>query len=452
MKAAAVLTLLVVAIACAPKTAPLPPAVTSPKFPDFVQPQPPPGLGTPAALERHHIAWEWLQAGDLRAAERNFASALRQAATFYPAEVGLGYVALAAKKHKDSLLHFDRAVVANPRYAPALAGRAEALLGMGEVDEAVASIEAALTADPGLGVLRSRLEVLRFRNQQDDIGNARKLAAVGRLDEARAAYRTLVDASPASAFLLRELAEVERKAGNIEPALDSARRAVELEPEDARGLILLGDLYEAQGEVAKALEALNAAAALQPGEALPERIAALRSRVAFEAMPPEYRSIESSPALTRAQLAALLAVRLDDLLVKARRVSAVVITDTRGSWAAPHILSVARSGVMEVYPNHTFQPEAIARRADLAHAASRVLEIIAARSPQLAVSWRNSGQRKFADVGPRHLSYAAVSLVVEAGVMTTRENGAFDLTPPVTGAEAVAAVVKLQELGGRTGP
>ena len=115
MKAAAVLTLIVVLTACATKTAPLPPAVTSPKFPDFVQPQPPPGLGTPAALERNHIAWEWLQAGDLRAAERNFASALRQAATFYPAEVGLGYVALAAKKHKDSLLHFDRAVVAKGR-------------------------------------------------------------------------------------------------------------------------------------------------------------------------------------------------------------------------------------------------------------------------------------------------------------------------------------------------
>ena len=52
MKAAAVLTLMVVVTGCAPKTAPLPPAVTSPKFPDFVQPQPPPGLGTPAALER----------------------------------------------------------------------------------------------------------------------------------------------------------------------------------------------------------------------------------------------------------------------------------------------------------------------------------------------------------------------------------------------------------------
>ena len=169
-------------------------------------------------------------------------------------------------------------------------------------------------------------------------------------------------------------------------------------------------------------------------------------------MPAEYRSIQESPTVTRAQLAAVLAVRLDSLLLKARRVNAVVITDTRGSWASPHILAAARAGVMEVYPNHTFQPDAIVRRGDLAQAASKVLEIIAAANPQLAAAWRSSERRKFPDVGPRHFSYPAVSLVVEAGVMTTREDGGFDLTQPVSGAEAIAAVTRLQELGGRKAP
>jgi hypothetical protein len=35
--------------------------------------------------------------------------------------------------------------------------------------------------------------------------------------------------------------------------------------------------------------------------------------------------------------------------------------------------------------------------------------------------------------------------------MSTLEDGSFQLTQPVTGAEAVAAVSKLQELGGRRG-
>jgi tetratricopeptide (TPR) repeat protein len=440
------------AASCAPKAAPVPPPVLAPRFPDYLQPVPPPGLGTPAALERHQVAWQWLQAGDLRAAERNFTSALKQSATFYPAEVGLGYVALAGKKPKEALLHFDRAVVGNPRYAPALAGRAEALLASGEIDEAVTSIEAALAVDPSISALRSRLEVLRFRTQQADIANARKLASAGRLEEARAAYTKLVSASPASAFLVRELADVERRTGDAEAALAHARKAIELEPEEARGHLLLGEILEAQGDAAKAADAFATAASLQPDEALADRIAKLRARAVFEGMPAEYRGIQDAQTITRAQLAALFAVRLDTLLLKARRVSAVVITDTRGNWAAPYILSVARAGVMEVYPNHTFQPDAIVRRGDLAHAVTRVLEVVAAANPELDAAWRNGARRKIADVGPRHFSYPAVSLAVEAGVMSTREDGSFDLSQPVTGAEAIAAVTRLQELGGLKAP
>jgi tetratricopeptide (TPR) repeat protein len=447
MTRAAALALLVLLGACAARPAPTPPAVTAPKFPDFIRPVPPRGLGTPAALERHEVAWQWLQAGDLRAAERNFTSALKQSSSFYPAEVGLGYVALASKKHKEALLHFDRAVVANPAYAPALAGRAEALLATGELDEAAASIEAALQADPGLAPLKSRLEVLRFRDQQADIARARKLAQSGSFDEARGAYLTALEASPDSPFLLRELADVERRSGHEQAALEHAQRAVELEPDDPKGHLIIAELLEAQGDLAKAADAYDTAAALQPDELLSAKVEDLRARAAFAAMPEEYRAIESSPAVTRAQLAALLAVRLQDLLSASRRVNAVVITDARNSWASTHIMAVARAGVMEVYPNHTFAPEAVVRRSDLAMAASRVLDLIAARNPQLAASWRR-GQRKFPDVGPRHLSYPAVSLAVEAGVMTTMEDGTFRLAQPVTGAEAVAAVQKLQELGG----
>jgi tetratricopeptide (TPR) repeat protein len=227
---------------CAARVPPAPPAVTTPKFPDFLFPAVPPGLGTPAATERHDAGWQWLQAGDLRAAERNFTSALKQSAALYPAEVGLGYVALARKNFKESLLHFDRAVVANPRYAPALAGRAEVLLAMNQPEEALVSLEAALAVDPSLTTVRSRLEVLRFRSQQQQIGEARKLAEAGRLNEARAAYQAAIVQSPQSPFLHRELADVERRAANLDAALEHAEHAAELEPDDARTQVMLGDI------------------------------------------------------------------------------------------------------------------------------------------------------------------------------------------------------------------
>jgi tetratricopeptide (TPR) repeat protein len=366
MKRAAAACLLILAAACAPKTIPAPPAVSTPKYPDYIFPAPPAGIGTPAAIERHQAGWGWLQAGDLRSAERNFSAALKQSPPFYPAEAGLGYVALAQKKHKESLVHFDRAVVMNPRYAPALGGRAEALLALGEEEEAVQSIEAALQADPSLTGLRTRIQVLRFRGQQQEIARARQLAEANKFDEARAAYVAAIEASPQSPFLHRELAEVERRAGDLDSALDHARKAAELEPDEPRAHVMLGEIYEARGEFARAADEFGNAVALQPDDALSARIEDLRARAVFAAMPPEYRSIGDSPSLTRGQLAALLAVKLEPVLSGTRNASAVVITDTRAHWAAPYILTVARSAVMDPFPNHTFQPDQIVLRADLA--------------------------------------------------------------------------------------
>src|SRR5690606_31193793 len=157
----------------------------------------------------------WLQAGDLRAAERQFAAALKASPDFYPAEAGLGYVELAGKDHEKAADRFKRAVQANPSYVPALVGRGEALLALGERGEALASFEAAVEANPELSALKSRIEVLRFRGLQEDVAAARKAAEAGRLDEARQAYQRALQASPGSPFLLRELAGVERRAGDI---------------------------------------------------------------------------------------------------------------------------------------------------------------------------------------------------------------------------------------------
>lgn len=441
------LALIALAAACAPKTAAVPSAVP-PKFPEFLFPEPPAGVGTPVALERHDLGWRWLQAGDPRAADRHFAAALKETPAFYPAEAGLGYSALARKDPKAAAAHFARAVVANPRYAPALAGQGEALLALGERELALQSFEAALAADARLETLRSRVEVLRFRGLQDDLAEARKLADTGRLAEARAAYEAAIAASPQSPFLYRELAAVERREGRLDEALAHAQKATELDPNDSRGNIILGEIYEARQEYDKAIAAYSAALAIEPNDELAAKIDTLRERAAFEAMPAEYKEIEAAPAVTRGELAALLGVRLDGLLKRARTRNAVLMTDTRGHWAAPWILNTVRAGLLEVYPNHTFQPHATVRRGDLAQAASRALALVAAERPRLAAAWRNS-KRRFPDLNPGHPSYPAAALAVEAGVMTTAEDGSFALTRPVTGAEAVAAVRAIEELSER---
>jgi tetratricopeptide (TPR) repeat protein len=432
-------------ISCAPKA--LPPAVvTAPRFPEFLFPAAPEGLASVETLERHETGWRWLQAGDLRAADRSFTASLKLTPGFYPADAGLGYAALARKDYDAALRHFDRAVVANPRYAPALAGRGEALLAAGDHAAALASFEAATQADASLSALRSRVDVLRLRLLQEDVTAAQEAARSGRLSDARRSYQRAIAASPQSPLLYRELAAVERQDNDLTSALQHARKAVELDPTDVRALVLVGEIQETAGALEAAVESFSAAHALEPGEPLATRIEELRARVALAAMPPEYQMIETAATVTRAQLAALLGVRLEPLFKRLDRRAAVVITDARNNWASRWILAVAGAGVMEVYPNHTFQPSALVRRGDLARAASRTLALIADERPALAAAWRNAPRREFQDLPRGHLSYPAVSLVVEAGVMAPAEDATFQLARPATGAEAVAAVKKLQEL------
>jgi tetratricopeptide (TPR) repeat protein len=166
MRHAVVVSLLAATFAaCAPRVAPLAP-VGPPRYPEFPFPTVPLDLAATAVMDRHNGAWQYLQAGDLRAAERGFAAAVRQAPHFYPAETGLAYVEMAQRRYREAILHFDRALALEPAYVPALLGRGEALLATNQGDAALASFEAALATDPSLAEVGSRVEVLRFRRLQ----------------------------------------------------------------------------------------------------------------------------------------------------------------------------------------------------------------------------------------------------------------------------------------------
>ncbi len=445
--AAAVLigTIGMLAASCAKKPPVAPVAPGAPRYADFVYPSGPPSVGDASVWESHRAAWNLLQAGDTKAADRQFAAIVKATPGFYPAEAGLGYSALARKDAQAAITHFDRALSQSPSYAPALAGKGEALLALGRSEAALDAFEAALAADATLASVRSRVDVLKFRGAQQNIESARKAADAGRLDEARRRYAAAIQASPQSAFLYRELAAVDQKAGDAAAALAHAEQAVALDAADTRALLLIAEIHEANQEWVKAADAYAALNAVEPSDATAAKIDAMREKAAFEAMPAEYRTIEQSPTVTRAQLAALLGVRLEDLLRRARGGNPAVMTDVRGNWAAPWILAVARAGVMEPYPNHAFQPNGTVRRGDLAAAVSRVLTLIGNEKPRLAERWRDPRPR-FADVAPSHLSYPAAARSVSAGIMSPLEGETFQLSRPVTGAEAADAVARLVAL------
>lgn len=435
------------ASACAPKLLPAP-VVTAPKFPDFVEPVVPADAVNSAASINEARGWAFLQTGDLRTAEREFSAALRNSASFYPAEISLGYVELARKEPKSALPHFERGLEMKQDDLSALLGRGQALLSLGRDGEALTALEAALAADPSQTDVRQRVDVLHFKLQEQGIARARELARTGQLDQAAQAYGTAIAGSPDSPFLYREVAAIDRKLGHDDEALQQFRKAVELDPSDARSLVQIGEILEAHDDSAGAEEAYARALTIEPDQSAEGRLTALRERDALAQLPAEYRAIDQAPQINRADLAALIGIRLASLLQSSVSSETGLITDVRGSWAASWIIAVARAGVMEPYANHAFQPRTLVRRIDLAQAVARLLARVALQRPAAAKAW-DTARVRFGDLSTGHLAYPAASVAVASGVMQIGPDNAFQPSRVVTGGEAIAAIDAVARISGK---
>ena len=422
-----------------------PPVVTTPRYPDYIFP----GLSQPDPkqadlLRDHDAAWRWFQTGDFARAESGFAAVLKRSPQFYPSDTAMGYLDLARKDYEAAGQRFDRVLQSNVGYVPALVGRGEALLALSREAEALASFESAVKLDPQLQAIARRVEVLRARAQQENVANARKAAQANRLDEAARLYAQAIAASPDSAFLVRDLADVEAKQGKTDEALARYQRVIEMDPTDATSRIRIGEMLDARGDLPGAMKMYTEANNLEPTAELRRRIAAIDARLAYLKLPPDYRAIPDAASITRGDLASLIGIRLAQLIEHAPA-QPVVITDARNHWAADWIMATASAGVMEPYENHTFQPRNAIQRSDLAQAVARMLKIIAAGRPQLLKDWQSRAQ-KMGDVGVSNLHFADASLSVAAGVIPLADGGLFQLSRPVSGAEAVDAISRIERL------
>lgn len=445
---ACALACLILAVSCGKPTVPAAP--TMPAFPAYEFPAilasataaaPPPAL-----VERHQQAWNLLQGGQTRAAAKAFADILSKSPSFYPAKAGLGYSELADRNYKAAVAAFDATLAQAADYVPALAGRADALVAEGDRPvDAIAALEALLKADPSRTTARTRLEGLRLTTIESLVEEARQARQRNDLEKARDAWTRALQAAPESAFMYRELAAVERQVGRLDEAKAHAQSALRLDDRDAAAAALLGEIEVARGDVNAALEAYRRAQALDARADYRPRIAELERRAALAALPEAYRTIVDRPQITRGDLAALAGVALERWLAGADQAPAPLMTDVRGHWAQRWILLAGGNGLLEVYPNHTFQPGTPVRRSDLADFVQRTLERGLARNPALGGAWRTASPA-FSDLPSTHAAYPAAAAAVGSGVMQAEADQTFAPQRLVTGAEASAVVDRIAAL------
>ena len=208
----------------------------------------------------------------------------------------------------------------------------------------------------------------------------------------------------------------------------------------------LGAVLEARGRFTEAASAYGRAAEIDSKWRTKADTA--RSAAGRIGLPDELREVAAASSVTRGQLAALITARLDSLLARAPARSPAVATDIRTHWAAESIVRVTQAGVMEIAANHTFRPEAALSRGELATISARLIRL-ALSDREAAFAPLKAARPAFGDVSASHAIYQSAALAAASGAMSPDADGRFRPAASATGAEVLAVIARLQQLGAR---
>jgi tetratricopeptide (TPR) repeat protein len=391
---------------------------------------------SPEEAKALRTAWTDVLAGDTAAAARRYEKLLARRPDLAAARTGFAYARLRAGRFKEAASAFASVLEGRPNDVAALVGAGSAAFRQGDVDAAVGFYRSAQAVAPDDAVVRRRLTALKLQATERRMGLAQAALERGDRETAVREYAGALHAAPEVAGVRLALADLLVAGGDVAGAValleadPSGDRQVGLK----RAALLMG-----RQEFGRAAEVYRGLLATDPDDpAAREGERAAREGMELLSMPEEYRQIAAAARVTRADLAALVAVRVHRLQRLGPGEPRVAL-DIGSSWAREPIGRLLALGIMDVYPNHTFQPGALVRRADLARAAARVLD---------RLGWPRSAGPAPGDMSPSHLDYEAVTRVLGAGLMTLAASGGFEPWRPVSGAEAIEVVDGLSRLGG----
>lgn len=379
--------------------------------------------------------WEDILAGQTARAEQAVGKLATSRPDLAPARVVLGFAALRANRLKDSAAIFSAVVSAQPNDVAALVGLASVKRKQGLLDQALPLYLRAERLRPKDAALSRRASEVKLAVAEAAIAQAGALSAEGRKGEAIVMLQRAIEVAPELSPVRLELADLLVEAGRRTEALSVLGAAQDADRNIALRIASIrfedGDLDGAEMALRRGLKDV---AEDPEGAAL---LARIKDRRASLALPEPLRAIGDAPRITRAELAALVVERVEALRSRPPAARNEVASDLSRTWARPQVLRALELGLMDVYPNHTFQPSGVVRRGELAVVAARVLDL---------VGWGRSNGAAPKDMSPSHLQYSSVVRVVGAGVMQNAASGAFEPWRMVTGAEAKAVVEALTRL------
>lgn len=250
----------------------------------------------------------------------------------------------AAGEHGEAVEHYRAALERASGVADIWLGLGTAQLALGEVENAIQSLERARSLAPGDATIKAMLEAACAESA---FRAGERLRAGGRLAEAAGCYRRAIELDPTHSLALVNLGVVQERQGEAEAALDAYERAVAIDPGLPEARLNLGIARAVAGDREAARGELEAAVAAAPtlgvahyhlallDDAATDR--ALASRRDAEAVERLERLVAADGVASadRAEMSFALARRLDRLGLHDRAFAHLARANTLRHAAAP---------------------------------------------------------------------------------------------------------------------
>ena len=256
-----------------------------------------------------------------------------------------------------------------------------------------------------------------------------------RFADAEQAYRRSLEITPREPSLNGRLAELLAREKKWDEALARYRTQMEIagrnsgvEKNIAEALMNLGRTEEAR----EILERLRNEGTLD--ENLESKVGELEDLGRWGSEIDFYRKLKSVDSITREQLAAAV-VRYFPQVAEFPQ-NPQIVTDTQESRVRSEIQVSVGTGLMDPFPNHTFQPSEPITRGLFAQSMSRLTRL-------LGLSSADAPAIPLPDVNPGDALYGDIQLVLRSGLLNFESSGSFNASGKVSGEEAVRAMDRL---------
>ena len=376
--------------------------------------------------------WADLKKGNIEGAREEFLK-LGQNHPYF--NLGEGYCRLYEKDIEAAEAFFLKAIELNPDLTPARIGLATIYEEKKDEDRLFVQLREILKREPENSWAKPKYEELQKHLTQNLINEATELLNQNKKEEAKQVLLKALFYSPQSQEAHLKLARLYRSERKYDQAINHYQTLSQLAPRDRQILREYAETLLEHDDLSQSLDIYLKLKELAPEDKeVQKKIEYLRNQLGIITLPSLYNEIPKSQAITRQELAAILAVKFNKYLPEPKRPP--IIVDISTSWAANYIVRVAAVPLMDTYENHTFEPNRIVTRAELAETFSRLINFLKGKGfklmPQIPPE-----KIQISDIPPENIYYLPAVQMIAYQLMELSAQRRFQPDRPVSGVEAL---------------